>query len=360
MNNSKLFGVLTAGLLVAPSPLHAADDTFTCLGQSGPKITLSKNFSYTSYQNRRFVDNTIFDARRSRWQQEQVPDYKNPYAINIGGGKNGCWAGGTVVGTSDLNASWGELYQYKVPNDPSSGRQDSISIRWSPAANLTVDGIRVHNAWDSIRPAANSPNFAVKNVWVSRSRDDCIENDTGNPGLITDSLIDGCYSFYSKTNNGGGTVTIESNLVRLQPMPGAHCESGCLQPGTKTWFKGNIVVKLYNNIFMQEQKANVPTRAGGMPKLKTDGTPADKIVDCQNNIMVWTGPGNYPYHLDARCFTITKDRSVWDRAKRNWINCHPKVSRRLNDPVSDPSKCDPNAPGGGEGGTGMAAANAPG
>jgi hypothetical protein len=347
MNNSKLFCSLIAVLLVAPSPLHAADDTFACLLQSGPEITIWRDFGYTSYRNRSFADNTRFDLQRSRWKQEQVPEFKNQYAINIGGGQNGCWAGGAVVGTSDLNASWGELYQWKDPDDHSAGRQDSVAIIWIAAPNMTVDGIRAHNAWDSIRPGSKSQNFTVKNVWVSRNRDDCFENDNANPGLITDSLIDGCYVFYSSTS-GNSTVTIENTLARLQPMPGAHCEAGCLQPGTKAWLKGGPVnLKLYNNIFLQEKKANIATRLGGIPTLKADGTPRDKIVDCRNNIMVWTGPGAYPYHLDMRCFTVTKDKSMWDKAKRNWINCHPKVRRISGDPAPDLSKCDPNAHGGG-------------
>jgi hypothetical protein len=343
---------IVAVLLLAPAPLYAADDTFTCLTAPGPKVTVWRDFGYTGYKNRKFADNTRFDVQRSLWKQEQVPEYKNQYAINIGGGKNACWAGGAVLGTSAPNASWGQLYA----KNGRGGRNDSVSIIWINAPNMTVDGIRVHNAWDSIRPGPKSANFTVKNVWVSRSRDDCFENDNRNPGLITDSLIDGCYVFYSSTG-GSSTVTIENTLARLQPMPGAHCESGCLQPGTKGWIKGGPVnLKLYNNIFLQEQKGNVAVRSGGIPTVKANGTPKDKILDCSNNIMVWTGPGEYPYHLDSRCFTVTKDKSVWDKAKQNWINCHPKVRRVAGDPEPKPSKCDPNAPGGGEGGTAMVAA----
>jgi hypothetical protein len=335
MNTSKLFCSLIAALFVAPSPLHAADDTFACLLQSRPKITILRNFEYTSYQTRGFADNMVFDLRRSKWKQEQVPDYRNPYAINIGRGENGCWTGGTVLGTSDLNASWGELYRFKEPDDPSAGRQNSASIVWTAAPNMTVDGIRIHNTWDSIRPGSNSPNFTVKNVWISRNRDDCVENDSANPGLITDSLIDGCYVLYSATG-ATSTVTIKNTLARLQPMPGAHCEYGCLQPGTKQWLKGEPVnLKIHNNVFLQEKKANVPTRVGGIPRLKADGALIDKIVDCSNNIMVWTRSGEYPYPLDKRCFTVTKDKAVWDRAKRNWINCHPKVRRVSGDPAPD-------------------------
>jgi hypothetical protein len=48
--------------------------------------------------------------------------------------------------------------------------------------------------------------------------------------------------------------------------------------------------------------------------------------------MVWLGEGEYPYHLDE-CFTVTKDRSVWERAKQGWIDRHPKVPRLPGDPM---------------------------
>jgi hypothetical protein len=213
---------------------------------------------------------------------------------------------------------------------------------------MTIDGIRIHSTWDSVRPGQNAPNFVVQNVWVSRSRDDCIENDNANTGVIRDSLFDGCYVFYSSSQKVS-TVTIEHTLARLQPLPGAHCESGCHQPGHKGWFKGGPPnrITLHNNIFMQEQKGNVALRNGGIPTVKDDGrTPTMEIVACSNNVMVWLGAGEYPYYLDPRCFTVTKDRSVWDKARINWINCHPKVRRVAGDPTPQPSQCNSAAPGG--------------
>ena len=39
-------------------------------------------------------------------------------------------------------------------------------------------------------------------------------------------------------------------------------------------------------------------------------------------------------------------RAEWNRAKRNWINCHPNVARTPDDPVSKPERCVANAFGG--------------
>jgi hypothetical protein len=326
--------------IFAFSPAHAIDDTFDCLLRpTGTKITVWKDFGYSRYSNRVMTAGMKIDAQESQWKHEQYPTVRNKYPIMIGGNKDGCFAGGTVLGTSSLNATWTKLYN--------GGKNNSASIQWTGAAAMTVDGIRIHNTWDAVRPGQNAPNFIVKNVWVSRNRDDCIENDNANTGLITDSLFDGCYVFYSSAKNVS-TVTIENTLARLQPLPGAHTDGPNLQPGHKAWIKGGPVnkISLHNNVFMQEQKGNVAVRAGGIPTLKADGTPSTKIVSCSNNVMVWTGPGEYPYYLQPGCFTVTKDRSVWDRARQNWINCHPKVRRIEGDPTPQPSNCDPGAPGG--------------
>jgi len=40
--------------------------------------------------------------------------------------------------------------------------------------------------------------------------------------------------------------------------------------------------------------------------------------------MVWLGPGDYPVPLPS-CFTVTKDRSVWDNAVAAWKANHPHV-----------------------------------
>ena len=58
---------------------------------------------------------------------------------------------------------------------------------------FTLDGIRIDNVWDGIRPRGNADGFRITNVWVSGARDDCIENDHRQTGVIEDSLFDRCH-----------------------------------------------------------------------------------------------------------------------------------------------------------------------
>ena len=56
------------------------------------------------------------------------------------------------------------------------------------------------------------------------------------------------------------------------------------------------------------------------------GTPPEQVLDCANNVMVWLGPGDFPGTLPA-CFTITKDRTVWDNAVADWLARHPQIGQ---------------------------------
>jgi hypothetical protein len=55
------------------------------------------------------------------------------------------------------------------------------------------------------------------------------------------------------------------------------------------------------------------------------GIPPGKLSGCANNVMVWLGPGDFPTTLPD-CFTVTKDRTVWDNAVADWLARHPDVA----------------------------------
>ena len=58
-------------------------------------------------------------------------------------------------------------------------------------AGVTVENVRIDDVADGIRPVAGP--FVIRGTWLSYIRDDCVENDHVQPGLIDDSLFDGCY-----------------------------------------------------------------------------------------------------------------------------------------------------------------------
>jgi hypothetical protein len=86
------------------------------------------------------------------------------------------------------------------------------------------------------------------------------------------------------------------------------------------------------------------------------------MVDCKDNVIAWLsdeplpGPNVFPLPPSS-CFRIVKGkeaRDLWNAAKQNWINCHPKVEHVPGDPAANPAQCDPKAYGGGGSGTPVA------
>ena len=89
---------------------------------------------------------------------------------------------------------------------------------------------------------------------------------------------------------------------------------------------------------MLEQYPTTSNRTWGLPPEHF----ADRLADCRGNVLVWLGEGEYPgpFHNDKfpNCWTVTTDRSVWERARQDWIDRHPAVARLPGDAQSDPSR----------------------
>jgi hypothetical protein len=200
-------------------------------------------------------------------------------------------------------------------------------------SSFVIENIRVHNYGDGISVhGANSSHWTIRGSHFSFLRDDCIENDFMNSGLVEDSFYDGCYTGYSTRafgrlpprNGSENLVTIRNTLMRLQPMPTVYSGTA---PGHARFFKLDRAglsprLALHDNIFRVDQ---FPTR--GKPR---DGMffipPSDKLASCSNNIMVWLAPGDFPEPLPS-CYRLTRDKAVWDTAVAKWLVAHPSVSR---------------------------------
>lgn len=247
----------------------------------------------------------------------------NRYPLNLAGGPGVVVLGGVVRGLFDPTWTWQQMHDLNNAGVAFENPQ------------LTLDGLRLDNLTDGIRPQ-DGGGFMVKNVWMSGVRDDCIENDHLQDGLVEDSLLDGCYVAFSarpspeKIANGvdgaGKVWRIENSLVRLEPMPGPP-ESSSDGLGHGGFFKWHVwddpaasrspKLGLHGNVFMAERVGQV-----GADRM---GVPPGQLASCSNNVMVWLGPGDYPALLPA-CFRVTKDRAVWDAAVADWIARHPDVA----------------------------------
>jgi hypothetical protein len=230
--------------------------------------------------------------------------------VNLGGGGTICFSGGIELGNYDRSLTWDEMHSL-----------NNAGLRFENAA-FTVENIRIDNVTDGIRPIAGP--FTIRGAWLSYIRDDCVENDHVQPGLIDDSLLDGCYVAISERpspaiidsgyDGRNDLLTIQNSLIRLEPMPGPR---GGLATdyGNGQFFKwSNLATKLEldDNVFLAEQVGESGPDTMGVPS---------NLDSCRNNVMVWLGSGDYPAPLPP-CFTVTRDRSVWDDAVDRWKTRH--------------------------------------
>jgi hypothetical protein len=244
---------------------------------------------------------TVIDARRARWSGRQA------FAIVVSGGADLCLVGGTLHGAWPRDTSWATMH--------STGAV-LVDNPYATSQDLRVDGYG-----DSIRFTGEAADFVVLRAHLSDSRDDCIENDWLHSGTVRDSLLDGCYNAFSARSYGqtglqeqnDAVWRIEQSLIRLQPMERTYRDEGLI-PGTAGFFKwgpGGPSLSLHGNVFRADQPAN--TVGLGIP---------DSIdVDCSDNVMVWLGDGPFPGALPD-CFTVTRDRRVWDNAVADWKQEH--------------------------------------
>jgi hypothetical protein len=244
----------------------------------------------------------------------------NRYPLSFRGARGGCIAGGTVTGLYDRGWSWERMHDL-----------NNAALAFENPG-LTVDGLRADNVTDGIRPRPGA-DFTITNVWLSYVRDDCVENDHLEGGLVSDVLLDGCYVAFSarpspakrsRGIDGSGKVwTVRDSLVRLAAMPGPRGGTTA-ERGHGTFFKWHNAkhptrslsprLALYRNVFLAE---GVGAEGG-----KRLGVPPGRLAECEDNVVVWLGPGAFPGEVPEHCFRVTTDRRVWDDAVAAWLARH--------------------------------------
>jgi hypothetical protein len=237
--------------------------------------------------------------------------------------------GGLIRGTVPLGSDW----QYTYCNSA------AVNLRQSP--RVTVDGIRIGNAWDGIRVGQQSDDFVVRNAWLSDVRDDGVENDHLLSGRIENSLFDGLLQAVAlmpnKAVNAGpsrGTLTINASLFLSRDDPfrgrqrfGSLAKSDQRAPALRIQ-RSIIAIDSASGTTWPEHWAN------GWAKMQY----------ASDNLLLWLSDRPVPTTLPLprtgfRIVTGAQARAIWKEARQNWINCHPQVARLPGDPPSRPGQC---------------------
>jgi hypothetical protein len=219
-----------------------------------------------------------------------------------------CFIGGTVVGQQPRSLTWQQVKH----------SHDGDGLRVQAGGWYVVDGLRVDNVEDGISPFGDG--FVGRDLYFTYIRDDCIENDAISGGVVADSLFDGCSMGLSERPSKGfrptpppaaETFTLDGVLLRLQPMPRDDAPDGFGHGQLFKWSRWANRLVLRNSIFLVERVSMNGTKSMKFPA----GTVAENVT------LVWTGPGSYPAPVPAGV-RVTKDRSVWDAARRAWLARH--------------------------------------
>ena len=335
---------LTPSPSPTPPPSPSTTDEFVCLETVNASSVKTLSGSYESQQGGSLAGVSAVDARNADFKlfpYNYVYDHlkKNLYPVKVMGSQF-CFAGGRVSGNYGNNRYHPPLdYGYDLPWSFFYDSADKPE-NWNSAGFVfgddegvpfgTVDGISIWNTWDGIR-AEKKDDWLVQGALLTHIHDDCIENDKLRAGTIFDSFFDGCYSGISvrpggtdTTSNGvGKVVTLKQTLMRLEPLAGPR--SGYAPYGHANFLKldhyddpassrsPKFVIE--DSIFMAEMAGEEPTRMGFKPEF---------IESCRNNTLVWLGEGTFPGIVPS-CFTLTRDRAVWDQAVQDWKSRHPSV-----------------------------------
>ena len=351
----------------------AQDDTFSCFDQfTGPVVKkFTGDQGYLNFALKDFPDYARIDARGAIFRQEHYPsggtNPRNEVTILIGGAFRDeprpplCWVGGRFIGSTPLSAT----YRH-VKNNGGTG----LSINSNGGI---IDGVRMHNVHeDAMRltfgnraSARPHKHRVLRNSWISYTKADYLENDHVANLIVDDVLVDGSFNGLSVDPGAkyGGSgeqnnneVIIKNGLFRLLRVPDSKVSS-YLTTDYLIFIKTRRPIpiprfKIHNTIFATD---GWPDSKGQSARQQNAW---DHTVKCSNNVVAWLSdapiPSGFPMPPN-RCFRVVKGqeaRNLWNAAKQNWINCHPKVEHIPGDPAANPSQCDPNAYGGGGGGSG--------
>ena len=327
------------------------DDTHVVLDDGTANRVLSGSFGYDRYQFKETADGKPFslDARTAEFivansmNTNPTTDFDcdqglqqiNRYPLNVYDDDFIAVVGGLINGEIPQESDW----------EPSYCNSAAVHFKYAPSG--TVDGIRITSAWDAIRMSTDSPELTVRNTWISNVRDDILENDKFFSTTFEDNLVDGTFQGISVHSGGEftspstATVLVDGNVIRIreylykgEQQYGALFKNEASSPGSI--IHNTVVAVDYN---------------GGDTWSSYWGRSWSQIVDCSNNLFLWLSDSPIPSSVGSppACFTVIKGeeaRDAWAQAKKNWIDCHPRVARTSSDPKSNPEQCVANTFGG--------------
>ena len=219
----------------------------------------------------------------------------------------------------------------RVPQD--SGWQasycNSAALRFEDADGPHVENVRMQKVWDGIRFGKGTTEFSLSNIRISGARDDCVENDYLAGGLITNVLLEDCFSGISmyatdpsQRPAAGSVLVLQDTLIKLRA--GQYKENDWHAMPIKT--NGNapkLVIR--SSVFAVDHMPMI----GGRNAEVMWGL----IESCSDNLLLIFSRTNNERELHGLpdCFTVisgAKARDEWAVRRNKWIERNPEIQGR--------------------------------
>lgn len=300
-----------------------------CLAQP-PTAKLAPGKQPRPYDRDHVAAGTVVDATGAQFL---LPTTSH-IVVHVAGGAGICWSGGEALGAFPPNATWNTIHEtygmvagYTNRFDaPAYTVENFTSFAYGKGVSLDAGGDR---------------DWTVRNLHVVYGRDDCIENDWYNTGLIDSAFFDGCYDVMSSLEDRGQTVpdgranvvTIQNSLLRLQVMDGIY-EVREAAPRHEGFWKWSVTrgpqLALAHNVFFADD-SSIGSNHADMYM----APPPGRLKDCTDNVMIWEGNGPFPEPLPG-CFTLAtgaRGLQLWDSVVALWKARHPYTTPDVAPPV---------------------------
>jgi hypothetical protein len=318
-----------ATALALSSPAAALEcPAANCAGLQNPTLIKGPVGTYhPRYDWSPNASNLTLDLRQATFlaNESKTGDERQPLAV-FNGKHTGLYAvGGRVIGQQSRELTW------RVVKSQWDG--NGLLLRGSGVS--TVEGMYIDNLHDAISPIEDVTKWVVKDVYAKYTRDDFVENDRLQPGLIEDTLVDGTFTFVSNRpgDAGGGyscngqpsdpnlAVEIRKTLVWMQRQPYDGDMKGTpSKDPIKDGRGGGAIFKWSEcggRVIMSDSIILIESivATGGKAAMTF---PPGKYT---NVTVVWRGAGNYPVALPAGV-KMTRDLAVWTNARKAWLAAH--------------------------------------
>ena len=250
------------------------------------------------------------------------------YPVSIrGSAKDICLIGGKVIGVQPRALPWRVM----------KALYDGTAVRIEATGVLVVRDMEFENMQDGVRPRGTA-SWVVRGVCAKYVRDDFVENDSLLPGEIIDCYAEG-HTFLS-ARPGKNSAADEKRMAEKARNPPHVKIRDCLAHVPLMPYDGDMK--------LSDQKYIVHGKAGG--KL-FKWSPNGGTVEVENTLfrvdgmsatgptsmafpkgtykdvtLVWLGKGDYPAAVPPGV-KVTRDVSVWDKAKADWFKRHEQPSR---------------------------------